>query len=522
MSIGYALSKTEKDFKRSTEALKEYEDYIQDKKDSKQSFEEYKAKYKAMIGDDNSSKMYRDLALLKWASRMMTGKTSQAGINGFFDVLGQSTEPLADDIMAIDMHERKQNKALVDQYLAYETALNSDVDTLMTDKIKTNISMMQDFEKSEYQSTEDYKNRLMEYIDNRNQYELDLLELERKYSAERSAVKPKNIKTYLEDNPNGFFENSKQKVVIGFTETGRPMQQVSFMNKDGKIDHTYEPYQGNFSDLIQFDEKGNQSNKSKTRAQLESIKAGLGFVARVKNIANTEGGKAFLGTRGSINNFKKQVMMLFSEVGDYTGTGSYAEKFNNILSTDKNMDDLREFVRLYGDDDVQASVEKDIADALKQQNIADAVKKRGLDPSDAAVLQTFAELKIIETRMKYILANANKGADRLTVKDVEDAKSATQIISLFTPGNSVVAQYETLESQLNSRFITLLQNFETQGGDVESLVTGFKNLPVVDMLEKRRKKKIQKRLVPQTQQKEEVKTNEQAIEELDLGGAIVP
>tara|TARA_Y100001973_G_scaffold102018_1_gene166269 strand:- start:615 stop:1259 length:645 start_codon:yes stop_codon:yes gene_type:complete len=214
--------------------------------------------------------------------------------------------------------------------------------------------------------------------------------------------------------------------------------------------------------------------------------------------------------------------MLMSEIGDYTGTGSYAEKFNNILSTDKNMDDLEEFVKLYGDEGAQASVEKDIADALKQQNIVDAVKKRGLDPNDAAVLQVFAELKIIETRMKYILANANKGADRLTVKDVEDAKSATQIISLLTPGSSVVSQYETLERQLNSRFITLLQNFETQGGDVESLVSGFKNLPIVDMLEKRRKKKIQKRQLPQTQQKEEVKTNEQAIEELDLGGAIVP
>ena len=187
MSIGYALSKTEKDFSRSAEAIKEYEDYIQDKKDSKQSFEEYKEKYKAMIGDDNSSKMYRDLALLKWASRMMTGKTAQAGINGFFDVLGQSTEPLADDILAIDLRERQQNKALVDQYLAYETALNSDVDTLMTDKIKTNISMMQDFENSKYQGTEDHKNRLMEYINNRNQYELDILKLEREYSAKRSA-----------------------------------------------------------------------------------------------------------------------------------------------------------------------------------------------------------------------------------------------------------------------------------------------------------------------------------------------
>jgi len=523
MSIGYALSKTEKDFSRSAAAIKEYEDYIQDKKDSKQSFEEYKAKYKAMIGDDNSSKMYRDLALLKWASRMMTGKTAQAGINGFFDVLGQSTEPLADDILAIDLRERQQNKALVDQYLAYETALNSDVDTLMTDKIKTNISMMQDFENSEYQGTEDYKNRLLEYINNRNQYELDILKLEREYSAKRSAVKPKNIKTYLADNPNGFFENSKQKVVIGFTETGRPMQQVSFINKDGKIDHTYEPYQGNFSDLIQFDEKGNQSNKSKTRAQLESIKAGLGFVDRVKAIANTEGGKGFLGTRGAINNFLKQAKMLGAELLDWTGTGSGAEKFNNLLSTNKNMDDLREFVRVNweGDPEAMKSVEQDIADALKAQNIEDAVRKRGLDPTDAQILQTFAELKIIETRMKYILANANKGADRLTVKDVEDAKSATQIISLFTPGNSVVAQYETLENQLNSRFITLLQNFETQGGDVESLVTGFKNLPVVDMLEKRRKKKAQKRQIPQTQEKKE-KTNEEAIEELDLGGAIVP
>ena len=382
--------------------------------------------------------------------------------------------------------------------------------------------MMQDFENSEYQGTEDYKNRLLEYINNRNQYELDILKLEREYSAKRSAVKPKNIKTYLADNPNGFFENSKQKVVIGFTETGRPMQQVSFINKEGKVDHTYEPYQSNFSDLIEFDEKGNQSNKSKTRAQLESIKAGLGFVDKVKAIANTEGGEQFLGTRGAINSFSKQVRMLMSEIGDYTGTGSYAEKFNNILSTDKNMDDLEEFVKLYGDEGAQASVEKDIADALKQQNIVDAVKKRGLDPNDAAVLQVFAELKIIETRMKYILANANKGADRLTVKDVEDAKSATQIISLLTPGSSVVSQYETLERQLNSRFITLLQNFETQGGDVESLVSGFKNLPIVDMLEKRRKKKIQKRQLPQTQQKEEVKTNEQAIEELDLGGAIVP
>ena len=521
MSIGYALSKTEKDFSRSAAAIKEYEDYIQDKKDSKQSFEEYKAKYKAMIGDDNSSKMYRDLALLKWASRMMTGKTAQAGINGFFDVLGQSTEPLADDILAIDLRERQQNKAVVDQYLAYEKALNSDVDTLMTDKIKTNISMMQDFEKSEYQSTEDYKNRLMEYIDNRNQYELDILKLEREYSAANSIVKPKNIKTFLEDNPNGFFENSKQKVVIGFTETGKPMQQVSFI-KDGKIDHTYVPYQGNFSDLIEFDEKGNQSNKTKTRAQLESLKAGLGFVDRVKAIANTEGGKAFLGTRGSINSFLKQAKMLGAELLDWTGTGSGAEKFNNLLSTNKDMDDLREFVRVNweGDPEAMKSVEQDIADALRAQNIEDAVRKRGLDPTDAQILQTFAELKIIETRMKYILANANKGADRLTVKDVEDAKESTQIISLFTPGNSVVAQYETLEKQLNSRFITLLQNFETQGGDVESLVTGFKTLPVVDMLEKRTKKNAQKRQIPQTQEKKE-KTNEEAIEELDLGGAIV-
>jgi phosphotransacetylase len=42
-----------------------------------------------------------------------------------------------------------------------------------------------------------------------------------------------------------------------------------------------------------------------------------------------------------------------------------------------------------------------------------------------------AQLKLIEQRMKYIIANANKGQDRLTVADIKDAEQNTKIFDFL-------------------------------------------------------------------------------------------
>jgi hypothetical protein len=46
-------------------------------------------------------------------------------------------------------------------------------------------------------------------------------------------------------------------------------------------------------------------------------------------------------------------------------------------------------------------------------------------------LATFSKLALIEQRMKYLVANANKAEDRLTQKDIENAAQRTGIIKFF-------------------------------------------------------------------------------------------
>ena len=48
--------------------------------------------------------------------------------------------------------------------------------------------------------------------------------------------------------------------------------------------------------------------------------------------------------------------------------------------------------------------------------------------------------------MKYILANANKAEDRLTVADVKNAEENTQILKWFTSPQKIKSQYKALEN----------------------------------------------------------------------------
>lgn len=518
--INFALSKTERDFSNSQKAIDEYEKFIQDKKDSKQSFEEYKAKYKAMIGDDNSSKMYRDLALLKWASRMMTGKTAQAGINGFFDVLGQSTEPLADDIMAIDMNERQKNKALVDQYLEYEQALNDSVDTLTVDSIKDKITRMSDFEKSKYQNTEDYKERLLDYFKTRDEYNLELQKLKDDHFAKINSTE--NQEYYLAPDPMGLFPNSKKIVKIGDNKFGQPMiqQSIPMQRPDGSTAFTtqYLPYQGDMSLLTPVDVKGNQSQKAKIMDQINSLYQGIKFEQEIAKIAALPGGKEFFGTKGQILDFTTNFQGVFRDFG----FGEGEQVFTDLISYSDNFDGLNAFVQFNSEpaeaDEIQAMLNKDIEDALNKENIMKAAKARGLDPEDKVVIDALSKLRIIETRMKYIIANANKGQDRLTVRDVEDAGKRTEIFGLLKSSERIISNYEELGRQLNATLIKRLKDLEDIGGNASKVAEDFGDIPIIKKLQESRKKRMQRMqgfVAPEVKEEQQKSTKEK-IEKLDL------
>jgi len=71
--------------------------------------------------------------------------------------------------------------------------------------------------------------------------------------------------------------------------------------------------------------------------------------------------------------------------------------------------------------------------------------------------------------MKYILANANKGEDRLTVADVEDAGKRTQLFKFIGSSREIENTYKVLKSDLIGKSRTAIQNYKAYGGRDSSI-----------------------------------------------------
>ena len=114
-------------------------------------------------------------------------------------------------------------------------------------------------------------------------------------------------------------------------------------------------------------------------------------------------------------------------------------------------------------EEVKAMYKKEIGDLL------DGVKEGELD--------NLTKAKLIQTRMKYVLANANKSEDRLTRADVEDAAQVTTILGLTTGEREVRSAYKNLQDTLEAQFKATAQSYMQAGGN-EAYVLSFDQMPL--------------------------------------------
>ena len=101
---------------------------------------------------------------------------------------------------------------------------------------------------------------------------------------------------------------------------------------------------------------------------------------------------------------------------------------------------------------------------------------------DGGKLDNLTKAKLIETRMKYVLANANKSEDRLTRADVEDAARNTQILGLTTGEDEVRSAYRNLAATLKKQFKAVAKSYMQAGGN-EDFVVSFTQMPLAAELE---------------------------------------
>ena len=143
---------------------------------------------------------------------------------------------------------------------------------------------------------------------------------------------------------------------------------------------------------------------------------------------------------------------------------------------------------LFGGKDSEKLIEnynEDLEDARKNgaKRVEKELKKagiiaKGFRPSEED-LEKYTRLALIEQRMKYIVANANKDKDRLTQKDINNAAQRTQIIKYIASPRTIRKNYRQLEQEFTEKAADYLYDYKFGGGDEDFIINNFMDIPGV-------------------------------------------
>jgi hypothetical protein len=235
-------------------------------------------------------------------------------------------------------------------------------------------------------------------------------------------------------------------------------------------------------------EKPDEKIKNTAFNQLNSLATGIEFTqivqsaplstigpeGRAREIMNrfSGAGKSFMSTLDPIDDFKVKT---FNEISD---TIMNVNPGDTALSADE----LKS--RTNAANKILTQFQKE--DRKVTDQLTDA-----LDSKDEERIAR-AQLKLIEQRMKYIIANANKGQDRLTVADIKDAEQNTRIFDFLNDPEQIKKNYSAIEKELNSQFKKNAGAYVKNGGSKDYILSKYRNLtPVQQYLLRQDQKKVE-------------------------------
>jgi hypothetical protein len=166
---------------------------------------------------------------------------------------------------------------------------------------------------------------------------------------------------------------------------------------------------------------------------------------------------------------------------------------NNDDGTEQGKKDATSLMKKYDED--MAKVEK------RAREIAKDAGRGGIfsRPTDKE-LETFTKLALIEQRMKYLVANANKAEDRLTQKDIENAEKNTRIIQFVGSAKRVKENYRQLRGEFAQKARGTAMQYRAAGGTESSMKYFRDNIPGVESLYEEKLEKTREEQLVQDKQ----------------------
>ena len=260
------------------------------------------------------------------------------------------------------------------------------------------------------------------------------------------------------------------KVVTGQYDenTGQIMEHVG--------NQQYRVMQGDPTEI-----KVSMAQLGKTQTQLGSAAMGLDYVNWVLNDMDD----SLKGVKGwaklKLADWQTLAETYEGKSNKYTQGINTADYVDELLSPE-NFDNEKTMWTVTGKrkeiDVVREQYRKEQAEIRENM----AKKTSGWDINEEQLFQ-LTKAALIENRLKYIIANANKSEDRLTRWDIDNAAKNTGVLPFinfsqgFTP-KTVNAKMKVLQGELIGNFNSQARKYQQQGGTNDFLL-GFTSVPYI-------------------------------------------
>tara|TARA_R100001126_G_scaffold100118_1_gene77175 strand:+ start:1926 stop:4598 length:2673 start_codon:yes stop_codon:yes gene_type:complete len=480
----------QKNFQNSSDRLEEYRKTLLDQE--RKTFDEFVSDFKQRSGMEGYNKKQQDYILLKLGLDLMSGKSYEGGVSGFLDILGSAGANAVESLSALQASESELMQGMALKYDEYLNTLDQQLTQNEKYLFEADLGIMQqrdngmlDLFKSKVEASmridEKYMEALMKQINESGEGDYELYE-------KTFGVKVLNPDAYLgQEYRRGSRDKGSNQLYI-IPRKGKAVTADSLGIAD---ENTYEFKQ------TAIDKAFNQIHYASDGQHLINLffatvsQGNLmpGADANVADIAsNLVGIEQFIrtitgdiitraGTAGSTDKTSLLVDKLENNTDDIVKisklNNSNIEKIimENAALSDPDEENTQQYMlndykkaineaQKYGDLAIPKGFKGEkkgntwaehmfntLISAKEQEKMSETQKAEKREE----IKKALARYKVIETNLTYIVANANKAEDRLTQRDIEEAKKLTEAIVNMDP-KVIMEKYRLLETRLNRNF----------------------------------------------------------------------
>jgi len=379
-------------------------------------FKQFKDELNKLTGTSNEN--LNNLLMMRAAGTLLSGKSPQQGMAGFLDVAGQALGSTADAMIGMKLQQQKTDMDLAKAFLKMKQEKAKGVGMLTTGDKTIRVedpSLPGGFKNVRVALGKDNKYYVRQFNEQ---------------TGEQSFAPADFTGTDMDYDKKAVARN-----LAGLNENRRGGKMIEF--------------------VIQNAEKG-------------GTKAALGLLAEdsLGTFDFFAGGN--LGADSSV--IDQQIVDAMAKNTSTIGGAGFGKRINigkteGDTLTQQFSEDLRE---------AKENGAKEVEKQLKKAGLIG----KNYRPTEAD-LRAYTKLALIEQRMKYIVANANKSEDRLTQKDIDNAAKRTQIIKYITSPRTIRLNYEQLRNEFNEKAYDYLTGYKEAGGEEKYIQDNFMDIPGV-------------------------------------------